>query len=327
MRLFTVELRRWHARLMLRILLVIGIVIVALTAVGAWSTARPMSGAELAQAEQGYAQAVADWKQSGDQQMADCLTQQTEAQQTDPGADFGCDQMAPQREWFVRTPPAFGEYVPGIVTGMVFLLGFLALIAGATFTAAEVSSRSLTTWLTFEPRRLRVLTSKLAAAGAGVVLPAAVLVALAVGGAMGAFAIDGASTAMTAVQVTATVHASLRLAALAVLVAVVASALGLLFRHTAAVLGVAIGYVVVVENILPGLLPRTQPWLLMTNVMAWAAGGTTYGLEECTTTATGRSCTYVSHAVTMTHGALYLAVAAVVVVALTVVVFRRRDHA
>ena len=200
----------------------------ALTVVGAWSSARPMSGAELEQADQAYAQAEADWKQSGDQQMADCLTQQTEAQKTDPNADFGCDQMAPQREWFVRTPPAFGQYVPGIVSGMVFLLGFLALIAGATFTAAEVSSRSLTTWLTFEPRRIRVLTSKLAAAGAGMVLPAAVLVALAVGGAMGAFAIDGAGTAMTAAEVTATVHASLRLVALASLVAVVASALGLL---------------------------------------------------------------------------------------------------
>jgi ABC-2 type transport system permease protein len=327
MRLFAVELRRFHARLMLRILLVVGIVIVALTVVGAWSSARPMSGAELEQADQAYAQAEADWKQSGDQQMADCLAQQAEAQKTDPSTDFGCDQMAPQREWFVRTPPAFGQYVPGVVSGMVFLLGFLSLIAGGTFTAAEASSRSLTTWLTFEPRRIRVLASKLAAAGAGTVLPAAGLVALAVGGAMGAFAMAGADTAMTAAEVTATVHASLRLVALASLVAVVASALGLLLRHTAAVLGVAIGYLVVVENILPGLLPRTQPWLLMTNVMAWASGGTTYGLEECTTTATGRSCAFVSHPVTMTHGAVYLAVAAVVVVGVTVLVFRRRDHA
>jgi ABC-2 type transport system permease protein len=327
MTLITVELRRFHARMMLRILLVIGIGIVALTAIGAWSTARPMSDAELAQADQAYSQAVAEWKQYGDQQMADCLTQQTEAQKTDPNADFGCEQMAPQREWFVRTPPTLGQYVPGVLSGMVFLLGFLALIAGATFTAAEVSSRSLTTWLTFEPRRIRVLTSKLAAAGAGVVLPAAVLVALAVGGAMGAFTIEGAGTAMTAAEVTTTVHTGLRLVALAALVAVVASALGLLLRHTAAVLGVGIGYLVVVENILPGLAPRTQPWLLLTNVMAWAQGGTTYGLEECTTTATGRSCTFVSHPVTMTHGAVYLAVAAVLIVALTVLVFRRRDHA
>ena len=238
-----------------------------------------------------FAQAQSEWERNGPQQVADCKAQEAQAQQTDPTVVFGCDDQAPQREWFVPAPTPVGDAARGVLLGLTFLLGFLALTAGATFTAAEVSTRSLTTWLTFEPRRLRVMASKLAATGLGIVLPASALIAAAGAGTIAAYSLAGADTAMTGAEITTLVHTGLRLFGLAVLLAVVASALGLLLKHTAAVLGLAIGYLMLVENILPALLPRTQPWLLMANVVAWVQGGATYSLQECTTSTTGTDCT------------------------------------
>ena len=41
------------------------------------------------------------------------------------------------------------------------LLALAALVLGAGFAASEFSTGSIGTWLTFEPRRLRVYGSKL----------------------------------------------------------------------------------------------------------------------------------------------------------------------
>ena len=75
---------------------------------------------------------------------------------------------------FLKPELRFAGEVPGVLSGGAVLLALAALVLGAGFTASEFSTGSIGTWLTFEPRRLRVFGSKLLAAGAGVV-PLAVL--------------------------------------------------------------------------------------------------------------------------------------------------------
>ena len=322
MRLLGAELRRFHARRMLLVLLLAGIAAVGMTVFGTLQSVQPLTERGRAQAEQAYEQAKADWPN----QVAACRgAQAQERENGDPNADFQCDQQEPQREWFIPEPPTLGDYLATDLPNLTMVLGFLVVVAGATFTAAEASSRSLSTWLTFEPRRLRVLASKLGAMSLGAVLPSALLVGLIIGGTAAAFSVRGVSTAISGDDVTTVLYTSLRLVAITVLLGAAAAALGLVMRHTAAVLGVAVGWAATVEGVARGLLPHLQPWLVLPNVEAWVRGGTQWYAPECTTTSQGTMCDYVGHDLTMLHGGLYLGAVLVVLVVGSALVFRRRD--
>lgn len=329
MRLLGVELRRFHVRRMLIAAFVIGVAIVGLTVAIVYVTAQPLTAEQLAQAEQDYQQQLEYWEQEGPTQIAECKESEAAEREAsgDDTIDYGCDQMtAPQREWFIPEPPALADTLTGVVTALTFALGFLALLAGTTFTAAELSSRAITTWLTFEPRRVRVFASKVAAAAIGVLLPATVLLGLAVAGVMAAFGLRGIDATMSSAETTAVVHSNLRLAVLVVVVGAVGAALGILLRHTAAVLGVAIGWGILVEQIVPALAPRLTPWFVLPNVGAWVEGSRAYFVYTCTPTSDGTECEYLERTITLAHGGIYLSVAAVVVVAVSLLVFRRRDQ-
>ena len=77
---------------------------------------------------------------------------------------------------------------------------------------------------------------------------------------------------------------------LVAVVAVAGAAMGILLRHTAAVLGVALGWAVAGEGILRGAVPSSQPWLLNANLTGWLQHGTTYVVERCTSSDGGYSC-------------------------------------
>lgn len=328
MMLLGAELRRFHARRMLLVAALVGLAAVGLTLYGTYTVIRPLSPDQRAAAEAAFASAQADWEENGDEQIASCLDQQAldREQSGDQTLDYGCDAMAPQEEWFVPNAPPLTAQISGVLTVLTFALGFLALLAGATFTAAEASTRSLSTWLTFEPRRGRVFATKLGAAGLGVVLPTLALLGVVVGGSIGIFALVGASTSLTVEAGISPVPDVLgRLVALTVGVAVAAAALGLLLRHTLGVLGLAFGWAIAVEGILGGMVPRLSPWLVLPNVNAWVNGTAQYYVPHCTVSAQGTTCDYVTRTVSMTHGGIYLAALVTLLVVASALVFRRRD--
>lgn len=327
MRLLRVELRRLFARRLVVLTMIGAVAISLVTLVGVWQSTRPLSDADLAQAEQYYQQELEYWEENGEQQVADCLEMEAEeAERLDEPVDYGCDDMEPRLEWFIHTAPPLHESI-GYQLPALGLLPLLAgLLVGATFTAAELSTGSISTWLSFEPRRLRVYASKVAAAALGIV-PATVL-ALAVA-ILGTWAINaqvGLADGMTGEVWTDIFETSLRITGLGVLAALVGSALGILLRHTAAVLGVAIGYGVV-ELIGGQFFQTVQPWLVSTNIRGWMEGGTSYYVEVCTTDATGMMCEYTERMLSFSHSAAYLLVLSAVVVTVGAVVFRRRDAA
>jgi len=210
--------------------------------------------------------------------------------------------------------------------GVSLLLALVALVVGTTSTAAELSTGAMSNWLTFEPRRLRVYASKVLAAAAGVVPVTLVVLGLVVAGAWVIHDREGLTTGMTADHWTDAGWTAVRIVALAVVAALVGAALGFLLRHTAAVLGLTIGYVLV-EGILSGVVPRLAPWTARTNLVGWTAGGTSYSTSECVTEATGTTCELTEHALSFGHSVVYVLVLAAVVVVVAAVVFRRRDAA
>jgi ABC-2 type transport system permease protein len=102
--------------------------------------------------------------------------------------------------------------------------------------------------------------------------------------------------------------------------------MGMLFRHTAAVLGIAVGYLILVEGVFGQALQSAQPWLLRLNFNAWLEHGTSYFLNSCTTDSQGNyGCQGVEKFLTFAHSSAYLGTLVVVLVGLAALVFRRRD--
>jgi len=323
-RLTRVELRRLFRR-RLTLFVVLGILAaVGLQLFETGMEARPMSHSEQVRVTADYERARQDFAQNGEQQRQDCLQAQEEARASDPSADFQCEMQEPTLAMFLKPELSFAEAVPDVLSNGALLLLLAALVAGAGFTASEFTTGSIGTWLTFEPRRLRVYGSKLLAAGAGLVPLAVVTFALLTAG-VWVFASLWGRTAAPAGTWSHVAAVGGRGVLLAAAVAVVGSALGFLLRHTAAVLGVALGYAIAGEGILGSNVQALRPWLLATNVSGWLEHGTTYFRQVCTTSDGGYSCNDVRLPLSFTHSATYLGVLVLALVLLTALVFRRRD--
>jgi len=151
------------------------------------------------------------------------------------------------------------------------LIALFTLLA-ASFVGAEWHAGTVTTLLTWEPRRLRVFLAKILSAAAiafvGFVALQAVL-----GAALAPAAIfRGTSDGADAAWFRSVAGLVLRAGAVAAMGAAVASSLAFIGRNTAAALGVAFGYIAVIEPILRGVKPKWQPWLVYDNVATFIVG-------------------------------------------------------
>ncbi len=319
-RLVKVELRRLFARRLTLVGIAGALVIVGLMLFATYKDAQPLSAPEQQRAQREYEQARAEWERSGPEQIQNCkLTERS----TLPDGSSPCDHLEPRPEYFGKPKTVFNEVMPDYLTGLSYLAAFVAFLIGAGFFGAEFSTGSIGNWLTFEPRRLRVYGSKLLAAAAGPVPIAAVLLAVLTGGCW--LIIDHlGTTAGTGWSVLAGI--AWRTVVLAAAAGLLGSVSGGLLRHTAAGIGLAMGYMVIVEGILAHALQKSQPWLLKLNVDSWVRHGAKYYVEDCDSAPDGGYfCSSVEKTVSFGHSATYLAVVAAAMVLLGALVFRRRD--
>jgi ABC-2 type transport system permease protein len=330
-RLSLVELRRYLARAGVHWLLVAMVAIVAMTGFVAYRSSQPPSESQVERAQQIYAQQLAEWERNGDEWLADCQAQQEAARATDPSVDFGCDAelMTPKLEQFLPYRATFAEAAQGWLEQTSTFLLLLAVIVGATFVAAEFSTGSIGTWLTFEPRRGRVFASKVGTVALATGVAVLVAAALAVGAFWAACAVHDGLGDVTGALWTQLAYAVLRAGALGVGTAALGAALAFLLRHTAAVVAVVFAWLVVLENLLRAGYPSIERWTLQLSLTAWLQGGTTYSsTQDCTTDPSGgMSCQYVPQTLSMAHGGLVLLAVVAVVTAAALLVFRRRDVA
>jgi ABC-2 type transport system permease protein len=322
-RLVTVELRRLWWRRLTKAVLVIAVLFTGATVYGAYQST---STDNLAQQVAAYEQNVRDFPEMARQ----CEQQQADARANgDPHADFGCQQMTPSTlEQFGITSPDASALFGQLALTNAYLYAFLALVLGASLVGAEYSAGSLSTWLTFEPRRVRVASSKIVATGIAGTGLAAVGLAVTAAGAWVVAQVNRPDPSLALPLPAASddplTHLLLRCLAVAVIAAVTGSALALVARNTGAVVAVVLGYAVVVEGILAQALARGQlaPWLPVKNVEAFLGRGTSYFAEACNDAG---ACEYTSLTLSYTHGWVYLLVAVPALMALALLVFRRRD--
>lgn len=170
-----------------------------------------------------------------------------------------------------RDPRFHRDRLKGILQGTTGVVALVAWLAGASLVGAEYTSRGLVTTLGFEPGRVRVFAAKAlaavaTAAGLALALLVAMLVAMLPSAWLhGAPAVGEASSATLAGVV-------LRGVAMAAVAAAMGFALASAGRSTATALGVGFGYILVVENILGSSVAGWRRWLLLGNTIVFVSG-------------------------------------------------------
>ncbi|GAA1570904.1 hypothetical protein GCM10009804_29170 [Kribbella hippodromi] len=325
-RLTKVELRRLTARR----LTVIGIaglfVITVMLLVGTWLNARPLSASAQQEAQQQYQMAHKDWVEHAADNLKQCAADWKTQPDPKPKLEEMCANPEPKPGDFGKPATVFTEVMPGLLQGSAYFLAFAAFLIGASFIGAEFGSGAIGNWMTFEPRRLRVYGSKLAAAATGFVPIATVVLGIIL---LGTFLIidqlgdTSSATAKAWGDLSATAGRAVLTTALA---AAIGSVTGLLLRHTAAAIGVVMGYLVLAEGVFGSFLEKAQPWLVRLNFDAFVRHDAHYYVTECKTASDGGYiCDAIQKTLTFEHGAWYLAILTVLAVLLGAWVFHHRD--
>jgi len=318
MRLVLAELRRLASRRMSWLAALLLLLAVALFQLLVVSEVSPPTAEEVAQNQQYLEEAQRDWRENHEQYEKDCLDEGLPADQ--------CVYPEPTPADYGLEPTPFADIAEISVTLAAFLALLASYLVAASSIGAEYTTGSLANWLTFVPQRGRVFAAKLVA----VVLTSATLAAVVNFVMLGLVAVEtraygGALTGAGDVAATAG-----RGVAVAALAGLLGFCVALLTRHTVAALGLVLGYLVVAFVLRPlsitvPALQGLPPWMPDHNLLAFLQHGETYFLEIETATAQGSEYSQVERHITFGHSAVYWLVVAVVVVAGSALVFRRRD--
>lgn len=159
-----------------------------------------------------------------------------------------------------------------IYIGTNALLIAMFVVLAASYIGAEWHAGTMTTLLTWEPRRIRVFVAKALVAAAmafiGLLALQAVLALVLLPAAMS----RGTTLGVDTIWIRSVAGLLARGGAAAALAAAMACSLAFLGRNTAAALGIAFGYIAVVEPILRAVRPKWAPWLVFDNAGALVLG-------------------------------------------------------
>ena len=181
-----------------------------------------------------------------------------------------CEQIAPQVEVdgnrFRLTH--YADAAQGLSGLFVVLLTGL----GASLIGAEWHAGTITTLLTWEPRRVRVLGAKLLVIFALGFVGFLVLEALLLLVVLPAALIRGSTAGADGPWISHTVALILRGGVLAGMGATIGAVIASIARNTAAAIAAFFVYVAVLEPLLRAWKPHLERWLLGTNAVAFVSG-------------------------------------------------------
>lgn len=271
--LLSVEISRFTSRRAVRVFL--GGAILGLVGAGALTFA--FSSRDVAGATQrARAQAVREYEA--------CLRGEfaPPPEELPPGFDpkEACQTTDPSQ---ITADPRFHlKSLRDVLAGASGPLVLVGLILGASFVGAEWHHRTMTTLLTWEPRRVRVALAKFAACAAVVTLAVAAYQALLGGVLVPAAVFRGTTAGTSASWLGGVVGVGLRGALMAGLASVLGGAVALVARNSAFAMGVWFAWLAVLEGIIRGVKPAWTRWLIGDNAASLVAGTgegprTTYG--------------------------------------------------
>jgi ABC-2 type transport system permease protein len=241
-----------------------------------------------------------------------------------PATNNPCVFYAPNAQQFYADPRfSFALNATHLVTASVALASIVGFVMGTGFIGAEWTAGTFPLLLTWEPRRLRVLSAKLGVVMATFVVIGVVSTLLVLAGGWVVAATRGTTAGMTTTAWHEVLWYSVRGLALIALLSGAGAAIAGLTRHTSAALVGAIGYLVVFEFVVRRLHPEWIRWFLTSN-----AGALLGGWASLDVVARGPVFKFTPVKEFVLHAdraALYLGVLFVLVVAAWAVVLVRQD--
>ena len=334
--LLAAEVLRFRSRRFIQLLLALGVV-GFLIAVGVASTQfAKASPAGLAAAEQ-RRDAILVESERGRQACLDNPPSPGDLPPDVPAdapPEFFCgppltDQELPVTQFIDPQPFVLAEGLPGAALGVAGLTAALAFVLGATYVGAEWSSRSMVALLFWEPRRGRVMATKLAVLAVAAMALGVLAQGLWTVAALLLARTRGISDGLPPDFWSDVVGQQGRSVLLAVLTALLGFAVANLVRNTGAALGVGFLYFAILENILRVVSQRSQRFLLSDNIAALLLdGGHRIFVNDggVVDPVTG-SVSFEGREIVLSnvHGGVVLGLVTAVLVGIGVLLFARRD--
>jgi hypothetical protein len=307
-RLVAAELRRIAARRLVRVVLLLAIVGVLVGGVISFVATDSLS-------EDAYRERIEQVdaeRRDADQRARECLAKN--------GVDVEAPGPIPDEIARACLPNGISVHDPrfrrsdlkGVLQGVTGVLIIAGWLLGASLVGAEFASRSMTTTLTWETRRGRVFAAKAGAVAVATAAMAAFVLALAAAAMLPALLLHHAPVGPGDPSVATLAGTAARGVILTTLAAAIGFAIATIGRSTAAALGAGFAYIVILENIIGGYIPRWRRWLLLGNVIVFVSGENEGGDVP------GR---------TVTSAGLFLAAVALALLIGAVTAFRARDIA
>lgn len=295
-RLLSSELLRARSRKLVKVLLIVGVLgIVVGVTIGAVHSSKPPA-AQLAFAEH---------KRAANIQR--CMKRYRDIRSTLIPADACATSV---RDYLAQ--PAFDvNDIGNLLRGTSVNLIVVGWLLGASLAGAEWAAGTMTTLLTWEPRRARVLFAKLFAAIA-TVLVMTLLLQTALVGALWLLAVTRGVNIPDAGLWHGIFGSMLRVSAIASLAGVFGLAIAMITRSVTAAMASGFVYLAVIEGLIRGYRPGLAHFLIGDNGIAWVTG------RPFTTSDP-------SHPVTVVHAVVVLSIYAVILVAAAATSFRGRD--
>ena len=257
-----VELRRLASRRLFRLAaaaVVLGIVIAGIV------LAAKSHRANLAVLE-------AQLRREQRQQVEQCLAGGFPPEAVPPGMTLEefCKQTTFVGE--VQDPRFHLTQLSNVLRGTTVPLVLLAWVLAASFIGAEWHAGTVSTLLTWEPRRLRVLGAKLLAVIL-IAFAATILIQVLLGLALTpAAAFRGTTEGVRASWAISVGGVVLRGAALAAVGAAIGFSIAAVARNTAAAMGVGFAYMLILENLIGTIRPGWRSWFVGPNAFILVDG-------------------------------------------------------
>jgi len=195
--------------------------------------------------------------------------QEHAACEQDPHNEGGCGELDLSQ---ITADPRFHlDGLEDVFRGASIAFVMLGLGLGASFVGAEWHHRTMTSLLTWEPRRVRVAAAKFAAVGGAVFFSVLAFEALLGGALVPAAVFRGTTQGADAGWLVQTFGVALKGATLASMGSMLGAALGFVARNSAVALGIAFGWLAVGENMIRNLRPGLMRWLIGDNAVSFIA--------------------------------------------------------
>jgi ABC-type transport system involved in multi-copper enzyme maturation permease subunit len=216
----------------------------------------------------------------------------------------------------------YAEAIPSTTQNIAFPLFFLAFAVAASFVGAEWGTGMMTTTLTWEPRRGRVLLAKIIPAVVVLGTAAVVLLTFLAIAYIPIGALRGTTAGMTGAFWQHLSGLWLRAGLLAAFGAALGVGLATLTRNTVAALGIGFGYLAVADPIFSHLWKeRFAPWLFMQNFMR----AMRQPIEKVVSQTSFGDRTITAHVMSSTRPAILFTIYALALLGVAYAAFRTRD--